>query len=174
MQHFRDLQASDLIVPFWLLSLLSAFTGNIRAIGDLAGALVMLMYLGYPCAIILGVPAGVVRPEVVRRARWIIAILCAAAIAALAARMIMGPGHYTVSGIPANATDWGVVAIVLFGQGLLVSLIGHGSAALGDISAAAKLRRPGDSLVNFFNLLLWPYGGAVRVQRILKTVPDAA
>ena len=174
LQQLARLTPGKLLVSFWACAIALAALSSVKALEGVSLAAMLLMFSGYPYAIILGMPRGIVRPALRNWSKpWLLVLLCAAALIVVLAPFAPDEG-YQPTVPPTTLRQWLETALALVVNISLFSPFFVGAAALNDTRRATNQSATLESIPNFIALFAWPYGGALHVHRRVRAALHVA
>lgn len=170
-QKLPDLRPGPFILAFWLLGLATpAIQGN-SIVAALVGTIVAMLWLGYPYAVALSVPADDIRPSVRRAAQFmgagfVVVIVAVAVILAFIMPSDHAAAEFTFEEQPVLAMACMLMA--LFANAVIFGSFFIGTMGLNDYRSATGTATALMSLPTLLAFFYGPFGGWVYTQRRLR------
>jgi hypothetical protein len=172
LKRLARLTPGKLLGYFWLAAFALAAIASVKMLEGVATAALLLIFVGYPYALVLGMPRGIVRPALMNWARcWFLVLLGVAGFLAIAVPLL--PEGYSTPVPPSTFRHWVEVGFALLANVAVFSPFFVGAAALNDTRVALKQSAALESVPNFLALYFWPVGGILHVHRRVREVLGA-
>jgi hypothetical protein len=170
LRKLARLTPGNLLGYFWISAVVLAAMTSVKLLEGVATAALLLMFVGYPYVLVLGMPKGIVRPAITKWARlWFVVLLGVATFLAIAVPLMPEEGYSTP--VPPNTLrQWFEVGFALVGNVAVFSPFFIGAAALNDTRGALRQSAELESIPNFLALYFWPFGGILHIHRRVREV----
>jgi hypothetical protein len=172
LRRLSQFRPSVLLLGFWICEALLAALATVRGLDGVATAVTLLLFGGYPYAVVLGMPEGIVRRPLIMWSRFCSALLlgCGALVAVVQPFL-----PETFQGLENSEAPWQWLGV---GVGIAVNVAVFpgffvGAAALNDTRRAMRQDPMLESIPNFLALYFWPFGGVLHVHRRVREVLNA-
>ena len=162
------LTPKQLLLASWVMLAAAGVLTTFRAFEGVAVAVGLLLLCGYPYALILGLPNGVVGASL--RA-WTRALFFGFLLA-LALLAVLGPFLPTEYSAPGLVTQWLRLLAALAINIVIFAPFFLGAAALNDLLRAARKDLTLQSIPNFLALYFGIFGGWLYVHRRVREALD--
>lgn len=174
LQRLSEHSPGRLLGFAWVSLAFLSLLAQVPIIGGVAVAVTIVLFVGYPYLIVLGLPARIVRPTVRSRARFLFNGLLLLAVVAAVLISLFPEGPSSSEGpmepLPAFLLFVAVVAsnVVIFAPFFLAT------AALNDVQRHQRGGPLEASLSNFVAIYFWLFGGIFRIHPRIQVVLHAA
>ena len=156
-----------LVLSMWLCVFAASALTAFQPTAGLGTALVLAVFSGYPYALILGMPEGVIRKGIVSAARKMLAAFLLLLLL-LVFVVPFFPNGYSTPMTPTTPTEWMEYILGLAVNAVVFGPFFLGAAALNDVRQAMKQPTAFDSIPNFLTLFAGLCGGLLFAHRPVR------
>ena len=172
LRSLGHLTPGRLLVVCWAAIVVLAVLMHVPILEGVATAAALAIFCGYPYALILGLPHGIVRPAVKAWAsRLFVGFAIVLVLLPLALPQI--PDGYSTPTSPHSVREWLEVVLAVAVNIVVFAPFFLGSAALNDLLRAMREERILKSIPNFLALYFGLFGGLLYVHRRVREVLHA-
>ena len=174
LQRISGHSPSQVLGFAWVTFVFLSLLAQVPIIGGVAVAVGLVVFVGYPYLIVLGLPARIVRPTVRSRARFLFKGLLLLAVVAAVLIPFFPEGSSSseeaMAPLPAFLLFVAVVTIcvVVFAPFFLAT------AALNDVRRSQRGGPLEGSITNFVAIYFWLFGGIFRIHPRIQVALHAA
>jgi len=169
LQRLAVLSPRSLLVRWWVLLLLLGLLSLVPPLEGIATAAAFCIFVGYPYALILGLPGGIVRSSIRFVARWLLMGFIGI-ILVMAVAIPFLPDDYATPTNPSSWQEWLEVALGAASVVVIFSPFFLGAAALNDTRRYMRQDSTLESIPNFLALYFGLFGGLLHVHRRVREV----